>query len=442
MSARDDLRAHQAATLNGSGAAPSFSPTVFFDGSAFVPSRLGEWLRERWPTATGARQLYAFRDGIYRPSEDFLRERIAETLGSQWRARRADETISYLLQTSQALWEAPPLDRIAVRNGILTVADRTLNAASAAFLSPIRINASYEPTATCPKIDRFLEQVFPGGAELLYEAIGHLMVPESRQRAFMFLGPGGNGKSTALRLTKTFLGRENVSAVGLHALEENRFAAADLYGKLANIYADLDARALTATGIFKSITGGDPIRGERKHRDAFEFIAYARLIFSANEPPPTSDSSQAFFDRWIIVPFQQRIRGSTRERQQDELLADLTTPDELSGLLNHALAALGGLRRTGHFTTSKTTDSAAENFRVAADSAAGFLHEHCAQEISARVARSELWHAYRSWCDENNRRALSSQRFHGRVRELVHDLDEVTVTGTRSYIGIRLKATR
>jgi len=411
----------------------------FFDGQAFIPSRLGEWIRSRYRTATGGRQLYAFRDGAYQPSEGFLRSLITDTLGDQWRARRADETISYLQQSSYELWERPPANKIAVANGILSLPGRKLTPSTPEFRSPVRIAAAYDPAAKCPAIERFLGQVFPAGADLLYELAGHLALADSRQRAFLLLGPGGNGKTTVLKLNIAFLGRQNVSSVSLQALEEDRFASADLYGKLANIFGDLDARALRATSVFKSITGGDPIRAERKHRPSFSFVPYARLVFSANEPPPTSDSSRAFFDRWIIIPFEQRIRGTGQERAQDELLAELTTPQELSGLLNHALDGLDRLSRTGQFTQTAETQQAADSFRISADSAAGFLAEHCQIDRNARVRRAALWNAYRAWCEENNRRALGSQRFHARIRDLVDDLDEVEVNGKPTYIGIHLE---
>jgi len=416
----------------------------FFEGQAFIPSRLGEWIRSRHETASGGRRLYAFRDGGYQPSEEFLRSLIISTLGERWRARRADETISYLQQSSPELWERPPANKIAVANGILSLSDRTLSAPTPEFRSPVRIAAEYDPAAKCPAIERFLGQVFPGGADLLYELAGHLAVADSRQRAFFFLGPGGNGKTTVLKLNIALLGRHNVSSVSLQALEEDRFASADLYGKLANICGDLDARALRATSAFKLITGGDPIRTERKHRAAFSFVPYARLVFSANEPPATTDSSRAFFDRWMIIPFEQRIRGSSQERVQDELLAELTTPRELSGLLNLALDGLERLNGAGGFSVTAETKQAAVSFRVSADSVAGFFAEHCHLEPRARAAKAALWHAYRAWSEENNRGALGSQRFHRRVRELAHDhyghdLDEVSVNGAPTYIGIHLE---
>ena len=95
--------------------------------------------------------------------------------------------------------------------------------------------------------------------------------------------------------------------------DDNNFASADLYGVLANVCADLDASAMQSTSEFKKIVGGDPIHAERKHRDAFVFTPYARLLFSTNEPPPTPDVSRAFFDRWIVLPFLQRFRGTAAE---------------------------------------------------------------------------------------------------------------------------------
>lgn len=270
---------------------------AFDEEGKFRAPLLAEWLRQQFPTAIGGRRLYAFRDGGYEPAEDFLRHRTGTILAAQWTVRRATEVITYLQHTSPELWEMPPRDRIAVANGVLALSNRKLTEPSPAFLSPVRLAAAYDPDATCPAIEWFLSDVFPGGANLIHELIGTLMIPEQRQKAIMILGPGGNGKTTALRIIKSFLGARNVSNISLHALDENRFAAADLYGKLANIYADIDARALSSTGIFKSITGGDPIRAEHKHQAAFTFQPYAKLIFSANEPPPTSDASEAFFDR-------------------------------------------------------------------------------------------------------------------------------------------------
>ncbi len=422
---------------------------IYFEGKTFIPSRLANGLRRNYPTATGGRQLYIFKDGIYRPSEDFLRREITTRLGSKWRNSRADETIAHLLQGSDALWETPPLDRIAVRNGILHLADRSLTEPTAKHLSPVQIGAAYSPKARCPKIDEFLRQALPNEDDvaLLLELFGYLMIPDNtQQKAVMLVGPGGNGKSTALNLLIAFLGGlTNVSSVPLQKLDDNRFASADLYGVLANVCADLDASVMQSTSEFKKIVGGDPIHAERKNRDPFTFIPYARLLFSTNEPPPTHDVSQAFFDRWIILPFMQRFRDTASEDRH--LIDKLSTPRELSGLLNRALDGLERLRRKGSFTSSETTRRAAVEFRISVDSAAGYLAQCAEFDPKGRTRLADLFSGYRDWCAENNRRPLGAQRFHSRVREIASaspalqedGLDEVTVQGRPTYLGVRRK---
>lgn len=406
----------------------------------FIPRRLADELASATPVATAASgEIYVYRDGAYRPGgESDLRVRIVAALGDDWRRARADEVIAYTRQSVPKLWPEPPRDRINVRNGILDLGSGKLEPHDPAFLSPVQIGAAYDPEATCPVIDRFLvEVVAPELIPLLHEGVGYLVTPDnSLQQAFMYLGEGSNGKSTWLGAQTALLDPRNVSNVALHRLDEDRFSAAEIEGKLANIFADLDARALQASSMFKSITGGDRIMGERKYLPAFSFKPYARLLYSANEPPPTPDSSDAFFRRWIIIPFERRFAEGEADRN---LLDKLTTPQELSGLLNHGLRALPALRERGTFTATSATEKASERFRVDSDSVAGFLGECCELDPDARTPRSKLFDAYRDWCGQNNRRALGKQRFNRRVEVLQPVLAVAPYVGTQCWIGLDLQ---
>lgn len=403
----------------------------------FVAKRLAEELAAETPIACGGEQLYTYRRGAYRPDGGAdLRRRIAERLNDGWTRRKADEVLGYLRAVSPQLWPRPPIDLLNVRNGILDLDAGKLGPHDPAFLSPVQIAADHNPGATCPAVEQFLESTL--GAELVpvvIELTGYLLTPDNNlQIAAMLLGEGENGKSTLLRLLTSILGAQNVSAVALHRLDEDRFAAAELYGKLANVFADLDARALRSSSMFKSITGGDAITAERKFRDAFTFTPYARLLYSANEVPPTPDSSDAFFRRWLILPFER----SFRENPDRHIDAKLSTSSELSGLLNLALAALPDLRARGRFATTETTERAGARFRVDSDSVAGFLDEHTTYPApEAHVAKSALFSRYRGWCEENGRMALSAVRFNRRVQAIARP-EESRSDGVRQWVGIEL----
>jgi putative DNA primase/helicase len=142
----------------------------------------------------------------------------------------------------------------------------------------------------------------------LLEIVGYTTIASKYplHKAFMLLGRGSNGKSTYLRMLKDILGRGNVTSIPIQALADldYRFLWAGLIGKLANIFADLPRIPLSYTGVFKVLTGEDCIDIDRKGREPVRcYTNYAKLVFSANELPRTSDLTQAFFRRWVIIDF-------------------------------------------------------------------------------------------------------------------------------------------
>jgi putative DNA primase/helicase len=400
----------------------------------FVAPRLSRALAAQAPYAVGGELLHRYSAGAYRPEgERRARARIVEILGDEWTRSRSDEVLAHLRDGSPSLLECPPFDIVNCTNGLLDVRAGTLAPHDPDLLSPVQIGAAYDPAAGCPTVRRFLEDVLPDDARAVFlELAAYLVTPDNRlQRATMLLGSGQNGKSVAANLLEALLGPHNVSAIPLHKLDEDRFAVASLYGRLANIFADLDARALRSSSIFKSITGGDRIEAERKFRPSFAFRPYSRLVFSANAVPPTSDSSDGFFRRWVILPFECRIEHPDRSLSQR-----LATPGEMSGVLNEALPLLSGLRDRGDFAKSDTVDRAGQAFRTHADSVSGFLDEQCVTAPDAQIAKPRLAAAYRAWCSVNGRAPLSTARFNERLRGLA-DLQEIAISGVRLWRGIR-----
>ena len=128
-------------------------------------------------------------------------------------------------------------------------------------------------------------------------------------RWLLFNGSGRNGKGVLTRLITKLLGRENVSNETLHRILENKFASAKLFGKMANIDADMSKEELKRTGMLKMLTGDDDIPAEFKFKNPFSFRNYAKLIFSANTMPVTPDETDAFFARLIIINFPNQYLG-------------------------------------------------------------------------------------------------------------------------------------
>ena len=97
------------------------------------------------------------------------------------------------------------------------------------------------------------------------------------------------------------------------ALNE-RFKPAELFGKLANIFADLPTKNIDDNGIFKALVGEDYLTVEKKNKNPFSFQSSARLLFSCNSIPMNyGDKSEGFYRRLIIIRFNRTVPPEKRD---------------------------------------------------------------------------------------------------------------------------------
>jgi len=211
----------------------------------------------------------------------------------------------------------------------------------------------------------------------------------------MFVGPGDNGKSTLLQVLSELLGSDAIATETFQTLTDNRFAAARLWDKLANICADIPASAVRYTGTFKMLTGGDLLRGEHKFREAFDFRNPAKLIFSANELPQVNDKTFAFWRRWILIAFTEDFAG----REDRDLAEKLRS--ELPGILNWALEGLRELRTARGFDVDGIADALKEEWKRRADSLYWFVSECVGPSTYGWVSTSDFYRLYAEFAEAN-----------------------------------------
>ena len=394
-------------------------------------------------------KLYRYADGVYkRKAEGYVKaevKRLCVDLGAadKWGSRLASEVVEFIRVDSRELWERPPADVVNVKNGLLRIADRKLLPHSPDHLSPVQLPVVYDPEARCPKIQAFVDQVFPKDAHALaWEVPAWLTRPDtSIQKAVLLTGEGANGKSTWLNLVTHFLGKGNTSGVSLHKLESDKFAAARLIGKLANICPDLPSEHLTGTSMFKAITGNDDLPAEYKFKDSFEYTPFCRLVFSANHPPQSSDASHAFFRRWLVIPFDRTFTEG-EQIPRDVLDEMLTAPSELSGMLNKCLDAADRLANERAFSEPESVRQAWLDFHATTDPLAVWLDRFTIDDPDALVATQVLRTSYNGHAAQGGRPSYPAKTFTTtilRLRPMV-EVKQRTYAGRRQlcYIGLGL----
>jgi len=421
------------------------SDCYFDKKGAFIPKRLADEILGHYNFATmrDTKEIYVYHEGVYRPlAETLILEETQKALGDKCRNIHKREVVGFI--QGATFTDRREFDRdlsfVGLKNGVYSLTTDQFTEYDPLNKITIQLPAEYNPNATCPNFLKFLNEVLPDETDrqAIIEFIGYCFYRGYPiQKAFMLVGEGSNGKSTLLLVLKALLGSDNITSRSLHDLEENRFAMAALYGKLANIFPDLPNRALANTTTFKMLTGGDPLTAEKKFRDGFNYVNYAKLIFSTNQIPISQDDTSAFYRRWIIINFPNKFEG---ENCDPNILAKLTTPEEISGIFNLAVKALGNLMARGTFINDRKTTEIAKEYIHRSDSVQAFVMDCVESAPDNRVKKQDVYGAYLSYCRMKNYPVVNDQTFYKRF--LMHMRVEETRSNElgrpRLWIGIRL----
>lgn len=385
--------------------------------SAFRPRILADELMAEMDLATDPETGICYRwTGAFwqqTPLADVRRQALIKMEGTSTTAKAND-----------AAAQAVDLSRLDDDGGMnrepdwLTLQDGAFNLASGervdferGHYATYQLGVSFDPRTPgdCPRWKRFLAECIgdPKVVAELQEFYGYCLTRETRyEKALLLIGPGGDGKSTALNVLQALVGEPNVSNVALDSLD-NEFHRATLLNKVLNVYTEIDARAFT-TGYFKAIVSGDRIGASYKHMDPFEFRPFCKLAFSANRLPRALDNSAGFFRRILPINFK---RGFDTP---DPFLLDALL-EELPGVFAWAWAGLVRLRERGGFTASQATQAALEEYEAANNPVKGFVEERCELDPQAVIPKQELYEAYRAYTKSRGFSALNDSRF---AREL------------------------
>jgi len=156
-----------------------------------------------------------------------------------------------------------------------------------------------------------LQKAIPDGRDLFHclQAFSSILLIRTMriEKAFFFLGSGGNGKSTIMKAVENIF-QGYIGHVDLNDLVKDRFASAGLVDMLANVYADIQSLKMKDMAIFKAISSGDTIsvagKYERRHDETIKVIQ----IYSANKMPYIDDKNKGFLRRASPIVFDIVIK--------------------------------------------------------------------------------------------------------------------------------------
>ena len=275
------------------------------------------------------------------PDESKLKRTIYEEI-SPWLHAKVAQTVEQIIKALKLAAYTDPLplqcDRIHVANGTYFL-DGTFTEKKEYCNN--HLSVPYRADAPAPEHWlRFLSELLePEDIPALQEYLVYCLIPSTKgQKMLMLIGKGGEGKSRIGVVMNAIFGL-SMNTTSIQKVENNRFARADLEGKLLMVDDDLDMNALTKTNYVKSIVTAElRMDLERKKEQSYQGQLYVRfLCFGNGALTALHDRSDGFFRRQIILT----TKDKPVERFDDPFLAEKLIAEK-EGIF---LWMLEGLRR-------------------------------------------------------------------------------------------------
>lgn len=382
--------------------------------------------------------LYIYDNGVYRKNEKSIHRKIIE-MYPKATIRMQKEVISYLLTI------APEVDIkcnniINFKNCLFDLKTNQIIEHSSKYftINQIRANASKEVKRVVA-IDNFLDRITCNNTErkkAILEMIGYSMTNSvEQQKAFVLYGrTAGNGKSTLLDIIETLIGKENVSHVTLQDFISNRFSVSEIKGKLVNIVSEMTKEFLKDSSVFKQIVTGDTITVEEKFKDRYTIKPYAKHIFTANELPKVADTSNGYFRRLFIIPFEAVF---TEEEKRNFKFNELVTQEAIDYLAAISLNEYVKVKNTNKFSNEKESADIIETYKLDSNTVMSYLYDKDRMKSllrSGRVRkRNEVFADYVNYCKNSGYIHKGRNKFYEEI-ESIGVVKKGVYNGYQTYI--------
>ncbi len=258
----------------------------------------------------------------------------------------------------------------------------------------------YDPEATCPHWQQFLQQIFLDRQELIAfvrRALGYSMTGEVRERVlFIPYGKGRNGKSTLLELIAEMLGdyglRTPTETLMVRPSSNIPNDLAQLPGRRFVHASESEEGRRLSEALIKDLTGRDTISARFMRGEFFQFRPVCKLWLRTNHKPVIRGTDNAIWDRIRLIPFDLRIT----EKQEDHSLPQRLRA-ELSGILTWAVQGCLSWQANGLGLPDEVKVANA-TYQAEMDLIGQFLNECCLLKPDRPEVRTQSKVLYEAFC--------------------------------------------
>lgn len=267
-----------------------------------------------------------------------------------------------------------------------------------------------------------LEKTFLGNTQTIeytQETLGESLFGKvENEHMTIAHGGGRNGKSTVCNSCAAVLGTYAgvISADVLTAgVKRNvKPEIAEIKGKRLLIAGELEENMRLSTSIVKQLCSTDPIKGEKKYKDPFDFIPTHSIILYTNHLPKVGAMDEGIWRRLVVIPFNAKFEGKADIKNYTDHLITHAGGYILSWLIEGARKAYENEFKS---QIPPEVRAAIDKYHQDNDWFSHFLEECCETDPTFEVKSGELYDAYRAYCARTGDFSRSTTEFYSEVEK-------------------------
>jgi P4 family phage/plasmid primase-like protien len=301
-------------------------------------------------------------------------------------------------------------------NGFLTTRGLKLIPHSPDHRQTYNLGVAWEPEAKAPLFGLAIKNWFGENSqeELLLQEFAGAILFGIVGRSLWLIGGGENGKSQLIEIMSALVpdsARVSISPQML-ADQKAEYYVSSLVKARLNVDADIPAREMVDSAIWKKSVTGDELTGRDPAGKPFKFRPRVLHLFSANDIPTTRDHTHGFWRR--VMPLKMELRPGEFVEITD--LAKKVLEQEKAGVIAWAIRGAERLLAQG-WTEPESSTEAKTEWQQDSDQVARFAAEQLEVDVDNWIEASSLYKHYTEWARRTGSGQLSQTAFGRRVKQ-------------------------
>jgi len=360
-----------------------------------------------------------------------------------------------VIKRARALLEKPESyfetdrDFVACKNGMLRMSDRKLMQFDPKYRVRNKLAVEYKPDAKCPRFqDKLLgEALEPYQIETAQLWCGMALLGKNvSQKILLVLGTAGGGKSTFVKCITGIIGEDNIAELKPKLLE-SQFSLYPFLDKTLLIGPDVspDFLATESASRLKSLTGGDILEAELKHKnERVHLTGDLNVVITCNSGVVVhiKKDVDAWGRRLVVLSYNK-----PKPEHDDKELFDKIMMEEASGILNWMLDGLEKLKaKDFDLALNDIQRKEVDDLLMSSQAPEIFVRE-ALERVESKdsvMTKAEVLEALHDFCTDRKWSVKGLKDIPKRLENEIYDLHRCAprndIDNQRGWKGLRLKS--